>query len=340
MLKIKKTFLVTGVAGFIGSKIAKRILINGDDVIGIDNLNNYYDKNLKIARLAEVEKCKSQHHGNFFFHKVSIENNYELEEISKTYSVQVVVHLAAQAGVRYSITNPKEYVDSNLVGFFNILEFCRKNSVENFLFASSSSVYGGKINFPFYESDRVDHPISFYAATKKSNELMAYSYSNLYQIPTTGLRFFTAYGPWGRPDMAPMLFASAIFKKESIKVFNKGNMKRDFTFIDDIAEGVFRCCQKPAIAEKVYDSNSNSVPYQIFNIGSGRPIDLLDFIKYLEDAIGIKAKKEYLSLQPGDVLKTCASVSKLKNWIDYSPTTSIENGIDSFVKWFKEYYKF
>ena len=340
MKKSRNTFLVTGAAGFIGSEIVKRLLKEGEQVVGIDNLNSYYDPSLKRSRLLEIRKYDK---GNWFFHKTSIENNVDLEKISQLYSIRIVIHLAAQAGVRNSILNPSDYVKSNLVGFYNILEFCRNNSIENFIFASSSSVYGSNKKVPFKETDNVDHPISFYGATKKSNEIMAHSYSHLFKIPSTGLRFFTVYGPWGRPDMAPMIFAKSILNKEKIDVFNYGDMIRDFTYIDDVAETVFRCCYKPAKeVEDIENYNSqpclSTAPFRIFNVGNNNPVKLMDFINLLEDNLGVKAIKNFIEIQEGDVQITSSDSSRINEWIDFSPGTSLENGIKKFAQWYKVYY--
>jgi len=345
MRKNKSTFLVTGAAGFIGSELVKRLLKNGETVVGLDNLNSYYDKNLKKTRLSNIEKCHKQHEGKWFFHEISIEDKNELQKISKTYSIQVVVHLAAQAGVRYSISQPKDYLESNLVGFFNILEFCRNNDIKNFIFASSSSVYGGNIKTPFKETDNVDHPISFYAATKKSNEIMAHSYSHLYSIPTTGLRFFTVYGPFGRPDMAPMIFANAILNHKKIDIFNYGKMVRDFTYIDDITETIFRCCYKPAIIDSKFNPRepspcSSQSPFLIFNVGNNSPVKLNEFIDLLEKKLGVKAIKNFKEMQPGDIEITISDSSRIKDWIDFAPKIKIEEGIEKFATWFKDFYGF
>ncbi len=343
MFKEKKTFLITGAAGFIGSEIVKRLLKNGEEVVGIDNLNNYYDPNLKKSRLKEIENFHKKYSGNWKFFKNCIENKNVFDEISKLYSIKVVVHLAAQAGVRYSITNPKDYVDSNLLGFFNVLEFCRNESVENFIFASSSSVYGGNKNLPFKESSSVDHPISFYAATKKANEVMANSYSHLFGIPTTGLRFFTVYGPYGRPDMAPMIFAKSILNNQKIDIFNYGDMIRDFTYIDDVTETIYRCCFKPAISSNDFDQKNpdpsvSFAPFLIFNVGNHNPVKLIDFIDLLENNLGKFAIRNYKEIQPGDVEVTSSDCSKIKDWINFSPKTPIEDGIRLFALWFKDFY--
>ena len=340
MKKNRNAFLVTGAAGFIGSEVVKRLLKEGEEVIGIDNLNSYYDPNLKRARLSEIEKYDK---GNWSFHKVSIDKVEDLEKISKLYSIRIVIHLAAQAGVRNSILNPGDYVRSNLVGFHNILEFCRNNSIENFIFASSSSVYGNNKTVPFKETDNVDHPISFYGATKKSNEVMAHSYSHLFNIPSTGLRFFTVYGPWGRPDMAPMIFAKSILNKEKINIFNYGDMIRDFTYIDDIVETVFRCCFKPAKEVEDFEKYKSqpclsTAPFRIFNVGNNNPIKLLDFINLLENNLGVKAINNFIEIQKGDVKITYSDSSRINEWINFSPRTSLEYGIKKFAQWYKEYY--
>ncbi len=341
----KNIFLITGVAGFIGSEIAKKLIKHGEVVIGIDNLNHYYDINLKKARLIEIEKVQKNYQGKLIFHKIDIFDNKKLKEISTKYSPNIVINLAAQAGVRYSIENPSEYVKSNLVGFCNLLEFCRENKVDNFIFASSSSVYGGNKKLPFNEIDNVDHQVSFYGATKKSNEVLAHSYSHLYGIPTTGLRFFTVYGPWGRPDMAPMIFAKAILRNEKIDIFNFGDMVRDFTYIDDVTETIFRCCYKPAkinSAYKAYDPQPcfSFAPYLLFNVGNENPIKLKDFINLLENNLGKKAIKNFKEIQQGDVKVTSSNSSKIKEWINFSPQTSVEKGVKIFSEWFKKYYQF
>ena len=334
----RKKILVTGCAGFIGAALVSKLLDSNANVVGIDNINSYYCQKLKFARLEEIKKKKDKSKGSWNFFKLSLEDSESFKKIYLKHDFDVVVHLAAQAGVRYSLINPEAYINSNLVGFGNVLEMCRKKNTKNFIFASSSSVYGGNEKVPFKESDNVDHPVSFYAATKKANELMAHSYSHLYQIPTTGLRFFTVYGPWGRPDMAPIIFAKSIFKKEKIQIFNKGNMFRDFTYIDDIVTGIYKCCYKNAIQEDS-ESLSSNAPYKIFNIGNGHPIKLMRFISLLEKEIGIEAKKEFIDMQPGDVVETWSDSSSLKEWIGYHPTTPIEIGIRKFVKWYKDYYQ-
>ncbi|WP_394752004.1 NAD-dependent epimerase [Crenothrix sp.] len=331
--------LVTGVAGFIGCVQAIRLLERGDEVIGIDNLNDYYDINLKLARLARL-----QDYAQFKFIKLDIADRLAIADLFAQENPQRVIHLAAQAGVRYSITHPHAYIDSNIVGFINILEGCRHHKIEHLVYASSSSVYGANTRMPFSVHDNVDHPVSLYAASKKANELMAHTYSHLYGIPTTGLRFFTVYGPWGRPDMSPMLFAKNIMQGKPIDVFNYGNHRRDFTFIDDIVTGVTKVVDKPAQANLLWlsdnpDPGSSSAPYKVYNIGNNTPVPLLDFIGALEDALGKKAIKNLLPMQPGDVPDTYADVSELITEFDYKPTTSIEVGVKAFVDWYQTMYK-
>lgn len=323
-----KIYLVTGAAGFIGFHLSKALLNVGATVIGLDNMNDYYEVSLKEARLNILEEFKEK----FIFVKGDIADKATVDGVFDKYRPQIVVNLAAQAGVRYSITNPEAYVQSNLVGFFNILEACRNYPVEHLVYASSSSVYGGNKKIPFSTTDQVDNPVSFYAATKKSNELMAYSYSKLYGIKTTGLRFFTVYGPYGRPDMAAFLFANAIVKGDTIKVFNNGNMQRDFTYIDDIIEGLMNVLPNPPKADE------RGVNYKIYNIGNNEPQDLMTFISTIEKALGREAKKEFLPMQPGDVERTYADVTDLMEDFGFKPETSIETGIGRFVEWFKEYY--
>ncbi len=336
MSKSKLTYLVTGAAGFIGSALIIKLLKKGETVIGIDNLNTYYDQSLKNSRLENINKISESINSDWKFYKCDLEDLGELIKIGRKHKIKIVINLAAQAGVRYSLENPNAYVRSNLVGFANILEFCKLFDVENFIYASSSSVYGGNKDLPFKEENNVDKPISFYAATKKSNELMAYAYSHLFKIPSIGLRFFTVYGPWGRPDMAAMIFTKAILNKEKINVFNQGKMQRDFTYIDDIVEGIIGCCLKPIKISK--NEGALSAPHEIFNIGNNQPINLISFIEMLEEELGKKAIKKFLPLQPGDVISTHADQSKLKNWIDFTPKTSLKIGIKKFVQWYKEYY--
>lgn len=331
--------LVTGVAGFIGAAFAQRLLQEGESVVGIDNVNDYYDVNLKKARLSRLEKLPG-----FRFEKVDISDRAGVKEVFNKHDFQQVMHLAAQAGVRYSIDRPDVYVDSNLVGFGNILEGCREASVEHLAYASSSSVYGANTRLPFSEKDNVDHPISLYAATKKANELMAHTYAHLYRIPTTGLRFFTVYGPWGRPDMALFKFTRGILNDEPIPVFNHGNMMRDFTYIDDIVEGLVRVLRKPAAPVPEWsgenpDPASSSAPYRIYNIGNNQPVTLMKYIEVLESYLGRKARLELLPLQEGDVPSTWADVSALQTEFDYEPTTTVEEGVDQFVQWFRRYYQ-
>ena len=330
--------LVTGCAGFIGSMQAIRLLERGDEVIGIDNLNDYYDVNLKLARLARLES-----YSNFKFIKLDIADREAMADLFANVNPQRVIHLAAQAGVRYSITHPHAYIDSNIVGFINILEGCRHNGVEHLVYASSSSVYGANTKMPFSVHDNVDHPVSLYAASKKANELMAHTYSHLYNLATTGLRFFTVYGPWGRPDMSPILFARNIMEGKPIDVFNYGNHRRDFTYIDDIVTGVTKVVDKPAEVNPEWssekpDPGTSTAPYRVYNIGNNTPVHLLHFIETLENAIGKKAIKNFLPMQPGDVPDTYADVSDLIAEFDYKPDTPLEVGVNAFVEWYKEMY--
>jgi len=343
-MKMKRNILVTGAVGFIGSAITKRLLKQGENVIGIDNINNYYDINLKKLRLQEINSMAERSSGEWKFINISIEDKDKLEDISNSFSPNIVIHLAAQAGVRYSINNPDKYINTNLLGFSNILEFCRKNKVSNFIYASSSSVYGGNKNLPFKECHAVDHPISLYAATKKANEVMAHSYSHLFQIPSTGLRFFTVYGPWGRPDMAPMIFAKSILKKVPISVFNYGNMLRDYSYIDDVVDAIEGCCNKPAIKNPNFnflDPNPSDsfAPHMIFNVGSNQPISLLDFIKKLEKELGINAIKDLKPMQPGDIEKTWANIDNIRSWIGYQPKVDFDKGISNFASWYLSYFR-
>jgi UDP-glucuronate 4-epimerase len=331
--------LVTGAAGFIGSTLALRLLARGDEVVGIDNLNDYYEVSLKEARLARLTGQKG-----FSFHKLDVENRAAMADIFKAERPQRVVHLAAQAGVRYSLTNPHAYVDANLVGFVNILEGCRHNGIEHLVYASSSSVYGANTRMPFSVHDNIDHPVSLYAATKKANELMAHTYSHLYKMPTTGLRFFTVYGPWGRPDMSLFMFTKNIIEGRPIDVFNFGNHRRDFTYIDDIVEGVIRTLDhvaetNPAWNSDAPDPGTSRAPYRVYNIGANNPVHLMHFIEVLENCLGRKAEKNMLPLQLGDVPDTYADVQDLVNDVGYKPQTSVETGIANFVKWYLDYYK-
>jgi UDP-glucuronate 4-epimerase len=331
--------LVTGAAGFIGMSTSLRLLARGDHVVGLDNLNDYYDVRLKQARLARLEALP-----NFRFLKADVGDREAVSRLFEQESFDRVIHLAAQAGVRYSLQNPHAYVDSNVMGFMNILEGCRRRRVGHLVYASSSSVYGGNTHMPFAEADNVDHPVSLYAATKKANELMAHTYSHLFGVPTTGLRFFTVYGPWGRPDMALFLFTKAILEDRPIEVFNHGAMQRDFTYIDDIVEGVIRVCDRPAEPDPSFDTASpnpavSNAPYRVFNIGNHQPVPLMDFIACIERAIGKPAKKNFLPLQDGDVPATSADVSALAEWTGFSPNTSVEHGIAEFVRWYRDYYR-
>lgn len=341
--------LVTGSAGFIGFHLTKKLLQLGNTVTGIDNINDYYDVQLKLDRLAETgisADClqwnmakSSSVYTKYSFIRTNIEDQDELNRLFQTTDFDIVCHLAAQPGVRYSLDNPHAYINSNIVGFLNILEACRHNKINHLVYASSSSVYGNSDQMPLSVTDRVDNPISLYAATKKSNELMAYTYSHLFNFRTTGLRFFTVYGPWGRPDMAPALFANAISNGESIKVFNNGKLERDFTYIDDIVEGIVRVISaKPLSVKNSDEDRSNETKYSIYNIGKGHPIKLMDFIETLENALNKKAIKEFLPMQPGDVLKTFADVNSLKINYDYAPNTSLKSGIEQFISWYKNYY--
>ena len=337
-----RTILVTGAAGFIGAALSIRLLQRGDRVVGLDNLNDYYDPSLKQARLRQIEAMAPT--GAWQFDRLALEDVEALTALFAKERPQVVVNLAAQAGVRYSLENPAAYIQSNLVGFGNLLEGCRHYGTENLVYASSSSVYGGNRNLPFHERQPVNHPVSLYAASKKANELMAHTYSHLYGLPATGLRFFTVYGPWGRPDMAPMLFARAILAGEPIKVFNHGKMQRDFTYIDDIVEGVVRCCDKPAVPDPEFDPlqpdpATASSPHRVFNIGNSQPTELLRFIEVMEQAFGREAVKDLQPMQPGDVVATAADTSSLENWVNFTPSTTVEDGIQQFAKWYFEYYR-
>ena len=330
--------LLTGAAGFIGMHTTLRLLARGDEVIGVDNLNDYYDVTLKQARLARLTP-----NANFSFHKISVEDRNAMAGLFAQTKPQHVIHLAAQAGVRYSLENPYAYIDANLQGFINVLEGCRHHAVEHLAYASSSSVYGGNTALPFSEHHNIDHPASLYAATKKANELMAHTYSHLFGLPTTGLRFFTVYGPWGRPDMALFLFTKAILAGEPIQVFNNGQMVRDFTYIDDIIEGLIRVLDKPAMANPAFDPAqpdpaTSNAPYRVFNIGNSHPTPLMDYIQALEVALGREALKHYLPMQPGDVPATNADTRELEAWIDFKPNTSVRQGVQRFVNWYREFY--
>ena len=332
--------LVTGAAGFIGSSVCKALLRRGDHIVGVDNLSDYYDVSLKQARLKNVE---SERAGLFSFEKLDLADQPAMESLFAANDFDGVINLAAQPGVRYSIEHPRTYVESNISGFLNVLEGCRHNQVGHLVYASSSSIYGANESMPFSVQDNTDHPVSLYAASKKSNELMAHAYAHLYGIPTTGLRFFTVYGPWGRPDMAPVLFARAILAGDPIKVFNYGKHRRDFTYIDDIVEGVVRALDRPAAPDPEWSGAkpnpaTSSAPWRLYNIGSNQPVELGLFIETLENALGVKAKKEMLPMQPGDVKDTFADVESLVEDMGYKPTTSLEEGIGEFVSWYKRYY--
>lgn len=326
-------YLVTGAAGFIGNFVAERLCKEGHEVIGLDNLNDYYDPNLKLARLKRIE-----HLDSFTFVKLDLADRDGIAKLFSTEKFERVIHLAAQAGVRYSIENPMAYIDSNIVGFATILEGCRHNNVNHLVYASSSSVYGANKKIPFSTDDNVDHPVSLYAATKKSNELMAHTYSHLYDLPTTGLRFFTVYGPWGRPDMAPYLFTDAIANDREINVFNHGKMQRDFTYIDDIVEGVVRIQNIIPKANITSESTEGSLLYKIFNIGNSQPVELEKFITCIESALGKKAIKNYMPMQSGDVIRTYADVSALEKITQFKPQTELQTGINKFVDWYCSNY--
>ena len=348
--------LVTGAAGFIGSHVALYLLARGDDVVGIDNLNDYYDVNLKHARLARIDNYLSGNKednfpypeqvqkGQFTFIKMDVGHRDDIEALFAEHKFDKVVHLAAQAGVRYSIENPHAYVDSNIVGFLHILEGCRQHQVKHLTYASSSSVYGANETMPFSVTDNVDHPVSLYAASKKANELMAHTYSHLYGIPTTGLRFFTVYGPWGRPDMSPFLFADAIVNSKPLKVFNYGKHKRDFTYIDDIVTGIIKTLDHTATANENWSGtspnpSSSKAPWRIYNIGNQKPVELLDYIETIEKAIGKTTEKTLLPLQPGDVPDTYADVEALVTDVGYRPSTNLETGINKFIDWYMAYHQ-
>lgn len=330
--------LVTGAAGFIGSHLSLRLLERGDEVVGLDNLNDYYEVSLKEARLKRVSA-----HANFRFVKLDVADREGMAELFAREKFDKVIHLAAQAGVRYSLVNPHAYIDSNLVGFTNILEGCRHSQVQHLVYASSSSVYGANVVQPFSEHHSVDHPVSLYAATKKANELMAHTYSHLFNLPTTGLRFFTVYGPWGRPDMALFLFTKAIIAGEPITLFNHGNMIRDFTYVDDIVEGVLRVTDATPVANPDYDRvaadpATSHAPYRVFNIGNNNPVKLVEFVEAIEDAVGKKSVRQLMDIQPGDVPSTFADVSALQDAVGFKPATPVREGIRRFVAWYREYY--
>jgi UDP-glucuronate 4-epimerase len=330
--------LITGVAGFIGYSLARKLLIKNFSVVGVDNINNYYEKKLKIDRLKEIKKIKSK---KFIFYKIDISSKKKLQKVFLKEKITHVVNLAAQAGVRYSLKNPYSYIKNNLIGFFNILDLSQNFKIKHLIYASTSSVYGMNKKLPFSESQDVSHPLQLYAATKRSNELMAHAYSNLYQLPTTGLRFFTVYGPWGRPDMALFLFVKNILKNKSINIFNMGNHKRDFTYIDDIVDGIYKIIFKipKGVDLKALKPNNSKAPFRILNIGNSKKVKLTSFIKEIENNLQLKAKKKYLSLQKGDAIQTCSNTKEIKKIVNYKAKTNYKIGIKNFIKWFKNYYK-
>ena len=341
---MSKKVLITGAAGFIGFHTAKRLIKEGHEVIGIDNFNDYYDVNLKKSRIENIENSNNDLDKKWIFFKCDLLEKIKLSEIFVKYKPEYVINLAAQAGVRYSLDNANEYINSNILGFTNLIECCRHSDIKHLIYASSSSVYGGNINFPFKEDQGVNHPVSLYAATKRSNELMAHTYSHLYHLPTTGLRFFTVYGPWGRPDMAYYIFTSKILNREPIKIFNHGKMLRDFTYIDDVTSVISK------IMIKIPESNSKFnlsdpvpskswAPFKIFNVGNSNPTKLLEFIEIIEKTLGIKAKKEYLEMQLGDVEATFSDLSLIDKWVGFKPKTSIEEGLEKCIKWYLDYHK-
>ena len=341
---MSKKILITGSAGFIGYHLARKLIELNFNVIGFDNLNSYYDVSLKKARLEELNKLSSEKRSYWKFIKGNLENRNELNALFQTLSPSIIVHLAAQAGVRYSISNPRAYINSNIIGFQNILECSHEFNIEHLIYASSSSVYGGNSNIPFSEKDPINHPVSIYAASKKANELFAHVYSHLYNIPSTALRFFTVYGPWGRPDMAPMIFTNSILNKKPIRIFNNGDMQRDFTYVDDIIEAIVRLIDKPSTPNKNFqtdlpDPATSWSPHRIFNIGNSKPISLTKFIEILESELGVKAIKILEPMQMGDVKSTYADTSELEKWISYKPSTSLGEGIKNFVKWYKNFYE-
>ncbi len=340
---MKVKILVTGIAGFIGFHLCKKLIAMGYKIIGIDNLNDYYDTNLKKSRIRKLQTISEHKLNSFEFYISNLESIDKIEEIFRKHSPNIVINLAAQAGVRYSVTNPIEYINSNIYGFLNILENCKKAKVEHLIYASSSSVYGGNKKIPFSENDPVEHPVSLYASTKRSNELMAHNYSHLFNLPTTGLRFFTVYGPWGRPDMAPMIFAKAIFSKKPIKIFNYGKMSRDFTFIDDTVEYIYRLLDKPPISSKFINQNiipidESWAPFRILNVGNGNPLSLMNFINLLESEIGISADKLFIEMKKEDVKETAADITKIIKLTGYKPKTLLVDGIKEFITWYKDYY--
>ena len=333
--------LITGASGFIGFHLCKKLIQKECKVIGVDNFNSYYDPKLKEERYKKLKEISKIN--NFIIYKIDIENFESLNNLFKDFKPDFVVNLAAQAGVRYSITNPSAYINTNLIGFSNVIECSREHNVKHLVYASSSSVYGGNTNMPFVEKNSVDHPVSLYAATKKSNELIAHSYSHLYNLPSTGLRFFTVYGPWGRPDMALFLFTKSILEGKPIKVFNHGQMIRDFTYVDDIAESLIRIIAKPATPDDSFDTNNPNpstswAPHRIFNIGNSNPTKLMDYIQAIEKCIGVKAKKEFFPLQLGDVPSTSSDCTELESWIGFKPQTSVYDGVAKFVEWYRDFY--
>ena len=337
------TLLVTGAAGFIGYHLSKRLLQQGAEVVGFDNVNPYYDPALKRARIAQLEATADSSGGSFHLIEADLEDRAAVETTFSEFRPRKVVNLAAQAGVRYSIENPAAYIQANLVGFGHILEGCRHHGVEHLVYASSSSVYGGNTRMPFCEAHSVDHPVSLYAASKKANELMAHTYSHLYGLPATGLRFFTVYGPWGRPDMALFLFTKAILEGKPINVFNNGEMVRDFTYVDDIIESLMRLLEKPPTADPSFDPQSPNpstswAPHRVFNIGNSNPTPLMDYIYAVEDALGVTAEKHFLPMQPGDVQATAADTSALEAWVNFKPNTPVKEGVAKFVAWYRHFY--
>ena len=337
--------LVTGCAGFIGFHLTKSLINSKQIVAGIDNLNDYYSIELKKSRLNKLNETANLKNINFKFFEEDLENKDLINKVFRDFKPQVVIHLGAQAGVSYSLTNPSSYISSNIVGFLNILEGCRNFPIKSLLYASSSSVYGGNSKTPFSEMDSTDHPISLYAATKKSNELMAHTYSHLFNIPSIGMRFFTVYGPWGRPDMAPMLFTEAILQGNTIKVFNNGNLYRDFTYIDDVVDAILKLIFNPAKPNKDFDRlnpnpSSSWAPHRILNIGNNNPVNINDFIEIIEDELGIKANKIFTTMRPGDVKKTFADLKEIEKWIGYEPKINIKEGMKRFIKWYKSYYDY
>ena len=343
MTEQSSPILITGAAGFIGGALSKELLMRGEMVIGVDNLNDYYDINLKLGRLEQIKNISNKNNAWTFYEK-SIHDFYAMEFIFKKHKPKIVINLAAQAGVRFSLEKPKTYIDSNLTGFFNILELSKNFNIKNLIYASSSSVYGGNRNLPYSEKHSVNHPVSLYAATKKSNELMAHTYSHLYGLPSTGLRFFTVYGPWGRPDMAPMIFSKAILNSSPIDIYNYGNMMRDFTYIDDVIEVICRCCKKPATKDMNFNSSNpepstSFAPHRIFNVGNNNAIKLEKFISLIETNLGKKAIKRFIPMQDGDVQETFANTELIEKWINFRPNTNIEKGVMLFSKWYLNYYE-